>query len=59
LLQATNDRLQAKLLGELRPGARVISNTFTFSGMPLAGCDEERKLYLYRINSGGAFRAQA
>jgi SAM-dependent methyltransferase len=53
LLQATNDRLQAKLLRELRPGARVISNAFTFSGMPLAGCDEERKLYLYRIESLG------
>ena len=53
LLQDTNDRLQAKLLRELRPGARVISNTFTFSGMPLAGCDEELKLYLYRIGPGG------
>jgi SAM-dependent methyltransferase len=52
LLQATNDRLQAKLLRDLRPGARVISNTFTFSGMPLAGCDEDRKLYLYRIEPG-------
>jgi SAM-dependent methyltransferase len=49
LLQATNDRLQAKLLRELRPGARVISNTFTFSGIPLVRCDEEYRLYLYRI----------
>jgi SAM-dependent methyltransferase len=49
LLQATNDRLQAKLLRELRPGARVISNTFTFSGMPLVRCDEEYRLYLYKI----------
>jgi SAM-dependent methyltransferase len=49
LLQATNDRLQAKLLRELRTGARVISNTFTFSGMTLAGVDEEYRLYLYRI----------
>jgi SAM-dependent methyltransferase len=53
LLQATNDRLQAKLLRELRPGARVVSNTFTFSGMTLAGWDEELKLYLYRIESIG------
>ena len=52
LLQATNDRLQAKLLQELRPGARVISNTFTFPGMALAGVDEEHKLYLYRVASG-------
>jgi SAM-dependent methyltransferase len=49
LLQATNDRLQPKLLRELRPGSRVISNTFTFSGLPLVRCDEEHRLYLYRI----------
>jgi len=49
LLQDTNDRLQAKLLRELRPGSRVVSNTFTFSGLPLVRCDEEYRLYLYRI----------
>jgi hypothetical protein len=49
LLQATNDRLQAKLLQELRPGARVVSNTFTFSGLPLDARDEEYNIYVYRI----------
>jgi SAM-dependent methyltransferase len=49
LLQDTNDRLQTKLLQELRPGARVVSNTFTFPGLELAGSDEEYRLYLYRI----------
>jgi SAM-dependent methyltransferase len=49
LLQDTNDRLQAKLLRELRPGSRVVSNTFTFSGLPLVRRDEEYRLYLYRI----------
>ena len=61
LLQATNDRLQAKLLRELRPGARVVSNTFTFSGLPLDARDEEYNIYVYRIRPAGhqPYRAQA
>ena len=49
LLQNTNDRLKDKLRRELRPGARIISNTFTFSGLPLEAVDEQLHLYLYRI----------
>ncbi len=49
LLQETNDRLQAKLLREMRPGARVVSNTFCFSELKLAASDEEYRIYLYRI----------
>jgi precorrin-6B methylase 2 len=49
LLQNTNDRLKEKLRKELRPGTRLISNTFTFSGLPLVLTDEELKLYLYKI----------
>ena len=33
LLQDTNQRLVVKLLTELRPGARVVSNTFKFVGI--------------------------
>jgi SAM-dependent methyltransferase len=51
LLQDTNERLKDKLRKELRPGARVVSNTFHFSGLPLARVDDELKLYLYRIES--------
>ena len=53
LLQDTNDRLQAKLLRELRPGARVVSNTFSFPGLRLAASDEEHRLYLYRVQPSG------
>jgi SAM-dependent methyltransferase len=49
LLQDTNDRLKEKLRRELRPGARIVSNIFTFSGFPLAAVDEELHLYLYRV----------
>jgi SAM-dependent methyltransferase len=53
LLQDTNDRLQAKLLRELRPGARVVSNTFRFADLRLAASDEEHGIYLYRIEPRG------
>jgi SAM-dependent methyltransferase len=49
LLQDTNDRLKDKLRRELRPGARIVSNTFHFSGLPLVRVDDELKLYLYRF----------
>jgi SAM-dependent methyltransferase len=49
LLQDTNDRLKEKLCRELRPGTRIVSNIFTFSGLPLVAADEELHLYLYRI----------
>jgi SAM-dependent methyltransferase len=49
LLQDTNERLKEKLRRELRPGARIISNIFTFSGFPLVATDEQLHLYLYRI----------
>jgi SAM-dependent methyltransferase len=49
LLQDTNDRLKDKLRRELRPGARIISNTFTFSGFPLVATDEDLHIYLYKI----------
>ena len=39
LLQDTNDRLKEKLRQELRPGTRIVSNIFTFSGFPLAAVE--------------------
>jgi hypothetical protein len=41
--------LKEKLRRELRPGTRIISNIFTFSGFPLVAADEELHLYLYRM----------
>lgn len=46
LLQDTNNRLEGKLGQELRPGTRVVSNTFTFPGLLKVRQDGEAKLYL-------------
>jgi len=50
LLQSTNEKLQAKLEAELRPGTRVVSNTFTFPGLDKVREDGEARLYL--VNFG-------
>jgi cyclopropane fatty-acyl-phospholipid synthase-like methyltransferase len=49
LLQKTNTRLMDKLRRELRPGARVVSNTFIFPGWALARKDSEAQLYMYKM----------
>ena len=49
LLQDTNDRLKRKLRRELKPGARIVSNTFHFSGLPLVRTEEELELFVYRM----------
>ena len=48
LLQKTNDRLAEKLERELRPGARVVSNTFRFQGLEFIASDERQDVFLYR-----------
>jgi SAM-dependent methyltransferase len=46
LLQDTNKKLEGKLKRELRPGTRVVSNTFTFPGLPKVRQDGNAKLYV-------------
>jgi predicted RNA methylase len=45
LLQDTNNILENKLLRELRPDTKVVSNSFTFS-FPKMGQDGDARLYL-------------
>jgi SAM-dependent methyltransferase len=47
LLQRTNERLQGKLVQELHPSARVVSNDFTFPKLQLLRQDKEDDIYLY------------
>jgi SAM-dependent methyltransferase len=49
LRQDTNNRLMDKLWRELRPGTRVVSNTFIFPGWEVETIDREEHLYLYRM----------
>jgi len=49
LLRRTNTQLQEKLVEELRPGSRVISNTFPFPGWQPVQEDPKAGWYLYRM----------
>ena len=45
LLPETNKKLQDKLLRELKPGTRVVSNTYLFPGVKEAGRNGKSRLY--------------
>jgi len=47
LLPETNKRLQEKLHQELKPGARVVSNTFIFPGIKETAQDGNVRLYIF------------
>ncbi len=47
LLPETNKKLQDKLLEELKPGTRVVSNTFLFPGIKEVATDGKTRLYLF------------
>ncbi len=48
LLQKTNDRLEHKLVRELKPGARIVSNTFHFNTLSYNCMDVESDICAYR-----------
>lgn len=49
LLQSTNNRLESKLLRELSPSTKIISNTFTFKKLELLSDETFKDYYLYQI----------
>jgi len=49
LVQAMINRLAPKLARELRPGARLVSNTFVVPGLKIARYDRPADLRLYTI----------
>jgi hypothetical protein len=46
LRQRTNNKLEEKLMEELHPGTRVVSNTFIFPTIPAVSGDNTVRLYL-------------
>jgi predicted RNA methylase len=51
LLQSTNEKLEGKLIQELSPGTRVVSNDFTFPRLRLLRRDSAAEIYLYNLRS--------
>ena len=51
LLQSTNEKLQGKLMRELRPDTRIVSNSFTFPRLYLLRQDSGDEVYLYNLSA--------
>lgn len=49
LLPWRMDRLEKKLLRELKPGSRIISNSFIFPHIPCTKTDKQNHVYLFTI----------
>jgi predicted RNA methylase len=49
LLPSINEKLAEKLARELRPGTRIVSNTFIFPGLPVIQ-KEGKNIYVYKIS---------
>jgi predicted RNA methylase len=45
-----NNKLEEKLLKELKPETRIVSYQFEFKGLDPIEIDEENKIYFYKIN---------
>jgi predicted RNA methylase len=49
LLPETNNKLEDKLLRELKPTARVISNSFVFNKLPVVNEDVHKGIFVYKV----------
>ena len=54
LLQDTNQQLKPRLADQLRPGAKVVSHSFSFSGWTPIAIDERRDVFLYEVGNTGS-----
>ena len=51
LLQSTNNKLEEKLIQELSPETRVVTNTFIFHSLVLVKIDDATRSYLYYVGT--------
>lgn len=49
LLQDTNLKLIRKFTQELRPGTRIVTNTFTLPGLNIVRQNKEEQIYVYKV----------
>ncbi len=49
LLQETNIKLIDKFIKELRPGTRIVSNTFTLPGFKVFNYDKRSRIFVYIV----------
>ena len=53
LLQGTNQKLKAQLSQQLKPGAKIVSHTFSMEGWAPVAIDDDKGIFVYEIGNTG------
>jgi precorrin-6B methylase 2 len=53
LLQNTNQKLKEQLSQQLKPGAKVVSHTFSMEGWASIAIDDDKGIFVYEIGNTG------
>jgi SAM-dependent methyltransferase len=53
LLQGTNQKIKERLIRQLKPGARIVSHTFSMSGWTPTVLDDTNGIFVYEIGRTG------
>lgn len=53
LLQSTNQKLKEQLSQQLKPGAKIVSHTFSMEGWAPIAIDDQKDIFLYEIGNTG------
>lgn len=53
LLQNTNQKLKEQLSQKLKPGAKIVSHTFSMEGWAPIAIDDHKNIFLYEIGNTG------
>jgi SAM-dependent methyltransferase len=53
LLQGTNQSLKEQLVEQLRPGAKIVSRSFSLSGWVPVALDDTEMIFLYEVGNTG------
>jgi hypothetical protein len=51
LLQGTNQRIKSRLSEQLRPGAKVVSHSFSMSNWAPVALDDDKGIFMYEIGN--------
>lgn len=53
LLQGTNQKIKEQLTQQLKPGAKIISHTFSMEGWAPIAIDDDKGIFVYEIGNTG------
>ncbi|MBN1312462.1 MAG: hypothetical protein JXB30_13680 [Anaerolineae bacterium] len=54
LLQGTNQKMKGRLGDRMRPGAKIVSHSFSMEGWMPTAIDDTKNIFMYEIGKAGA-----